>query len=433
MDLFTMNMENNLEKNAPLAERFRPNSLEEFIGQKHIVGEGKILNRLISADRLKSMIFYGPPGTGKTTLANIIAKTTDNDFVTLSAVTAGIKELRQIIDIAKDNLKMYNRKTILFIDEIHRFNKSQQDALLPHVERGVIILIGATTENPLFEVNKALLSRAAIMEFKELESSDLDILIDRVLEDEDKGLGSFNIKFETKAREHLLNKSEGDARKILNALELLVLSSKNQSEILITNSDISDVTEFNDFRYDKKGEFHYNIISAFIKSIRGSDPDAALYWLATMLEAGEDPKFIARRIIISASEDIGLANPEAMTIANNCFNAVNFVGMPEARIPLAMATIYLSLSEKSNSAYSAINKAVARVKEKRTLEVPKHLRNININKDSPNYLYPHNYQNAYVEQDYLGIDEKFYEPKYLGEEAKLNHKLDEKKNKLKEG
>ena len=431
-DLFDLSYQMNRKNLEPLAEKFRPKTLEEFVGQGHIVGQGKLLNRLISADRITSMIFYGPPGTGKTTLASIIANTTSDNFVKLSAVSAGVKDIKSIITVAESDLKLYQKKTILFVDEIHRFNKAQQDVLLPFVEKGIIILIGATTENPIFEVNKALLSRSRIIEFKALEKEDLDKLIDRVLADKDKGYGNKKIIFEPGARNFLLSHVEGDGRNLLNTLELAVITTPADEEgnIHIDIDVISNCIQNVNLRYDKDGDQHYNIISAFIKSIRGSDPDAAIYYLALMLSSGEDPKFIARRLIISAAEDIGLADPQAITIATACFDAVNFIGMPEGRIPLAEATVYLATAPKSNSAYEAINKAMAYVESNKSLEVPEHLKNIHINKDKAQekYKYPHAYEGAYVSQKYLEKDLKFYEAKDLGFEKDIVNRLRNLKN-----
>lgn len=426
-DLFDLSYQMNRKNLEPLAEKFRPKTLEEFVGQGHIVGQGKLLNRLISADRITSMIFYGPPGTGKTTLASIIANTTSDNFVKLSAVSAGVKDIKSIISVAESDLKLYQKKTILFVDEIHRFNKAQQDVLLPFVEKGIIILIGATTENPIFEVNKALLSRSRIIEFKALEKEDLDKLIDRVLADKDKGYGNRKIIFEPGARNFLLSHVEGDARNLLNTLELAVITTPADEDgsIHIDIDVISNCIQNVNLRYDKNGDQHYNIISAFIKSIRGSDPDAAIYYLALMLSSGEDPKFIARRLIISAAEDIGLADPQALTIATACFDAVNFIGLPEGRIPLAEATVYLATAPKSNSAYEAINKAMAYVESNKSLEVPEHLKNIHVNKDKARekYKYPYAYDGAYVSQKYLEKDLKFYQAKDLGFEKNIANRL----------
>lgn len=429
-DLFSFSLKQNKEKNQPLSERLRPNTLDEFVGQRHIVGEGKLLNRLIKADRLTSMIFYGPPGTGKTSLASIIAKNTENNFHKLSAVTAGVKDIKQIVEIAEDDLKLYNKKTILFVDEIHRFNKSQQDVLLPYVEKGVIILIGATTENPLFEVNKALLSRSRIIEFKDLDDEDLNILIDRVLNDKENAYGDKNIIMTEDAREFLLRHMEGDARNLINTLELAFITSDRNEDgfVYIDEEVLSNCIQRVNLRYDKKGNQHYDIISAFIKTIRASEINAALYYLALMLESGEDPKFIARRLIISAAEDVGLADPMALTIANSAFDAVNYVGMPEARIILSEVTIYLASAPKSNAAYLAINEAMDDVRNNKSLKVPKNLTNISIGerKESETYKYNHDYKDQVVKQDYLegGIQKSYYRPKEIGFEKTIKEHIE---------
>lgn len=433
-DLFDFAYEQKKKDHEPLAERFRPETLDEFVGQSHIVGEGKLLNRLIKADRITSMIFYGPPGTGKTTLASIIANTTKHNFHKMSAVAAGIKDVKNLVEIAESDLKMYNKKTILFLDEIHRFNKSQQDVLLPYVEKGILILVGATTENPIFEVNKALLSRSRIIEFKRLEKEDLIILLERVLEDSDKGYGNENIIFSEPVKEFLVNHVEGDARNLLNTLELAVITTpeNENGEIVIDYEVISNCVQNVNLRYDKDGDQHYNIISAFIKSIRGSDPDAAIYYLALMLESGEDPRFIARRLVISASEDVGLADPDAMQIANAAFEAVSFIGMPEGRIPLAEATIYLATAKKSNSAYLAVDKARDYIKNNQSLEVPEHLKNVHVGKvtKEDKYKYPHAYDESIVKQKYMEKELKFYEPKSEGYEKNIKERLEYIKNKL---
>jgi putative ATPase len=427
-DLFEFSYQKRKDESQPLAERFRPSNLDEFVGQSHIVGEGKLLNRLINADRLTSMIFYGPPGTGKTTLSSIIANNTKNNFQKLSAVTAGVKDIKQIIEVAESDLKIYNKKTILFVDEIHRFNKAQQDVLLPYVERGIVILIGATTENPIFEVNKALLSRSRIIEFKSISEEDLRILLDRVLVDKEKGYGNENIIFEDRAKTYLLNHVEGDARNLLNTLELAIISTPKNSvgEVVIDIEVIGNCLQKINLRYDKDGEQHYNIISAFIKSIRGSDPDAAIYYLALMLHSGEDPRFIARRLVISAAEDIGLADPNAMNIANAAFQAITFIGMPEGRIPLSEATIYLATAPKSNSAYLAIDQALEDVRSSRSLHVPEHLKNIHVGEitEEDKYVYPHNYDDGIVKQDYLEDKRKYYFPKETGYEKRIKDRMD---------
>ncbi len=391
----------------PLAERMRPKTLNDYIGQKHLVGEGAILRRMIESGNIASFILWGPPGVGKTTLARIIAHQLQRPFYTLSAVTSGVKEVRDVIDKAKRNASINSglfaptdgRSPILFIDEIHRFSKSQQDSLLGAVEEGTITLVGATTENPSFEVITPLLSRCQVYVLKPLDKEDLMELMNRVLT-KDEYIRNLGLK--VKETEALLRYSGGDARKLLNIMELV----SNSGARVIDNDTVTKQLQQNPVAYDKDGEMHYDIISAFIKSIRGSDPQAAIYWLARMLEGGEDPKFIARRLVISASEDIGLANPNAMLLANTCFEVVNKIGMPEGRIPLAETTIYLATCKKDNSAYLAIDDALARVRETGNLPVPLHLRNAptSLMKDlgySDGYKYPHDFPGHWVEQQYL--------------------------------
>jgi putative ATPase len=433
MDLFTLNMENQLKQNAPLADRMRPNTISEFVGQSHILGEGKFLNRAIKADRINSMIFYGPPGTGKTTLAMIIANSTNKNFEKLSAVTSGVKDIREVINKAEEGLKLYNKRTILFIDEIHRFNKSQQDALLPFVERGIIILIGATTENPYFEVNKALLSRMMVIPLKSLTEEDIHKIIVNGLANKEKGLGNYMVEISSEAMDYLVTISDGDGRLALNSLEIAVLSTPKDDKGII-NIDLDTIKEcllVKSAKYDKGGDEHYDTISAFIKSMRGSDPDAALYWLAKMINAGEDPKFIARRIIICASEDVGNADPEALTIAVSAFNAVNAIGMPEGRIILAQAAVYVACAPKSNASYLGINKALDDVRNKKMGKVPNHLKDASY-KGANNlghgkgYKYPHSYKNSYVKQQYLPDefkDVKYYEPTDNGYEKIIKENL----------
>jgi ATPase related to the helicase subunit of the Holliday junction resolvase len=356
---------NVFRKNAPLSDRLRPRKIEDFVGQEHIIGEGKFLTRAIKADRISSMIFYGPPGTGKTTLAMVIANSTKMNFEKISAVTSGVKEIREVINKAEESLKSSNKRTILFIDEIHRFNKAQQDALLPFVEKGIIILIGATTENPYFEINKALLSRMMVIELKPLSRDELNVLLDRALHDKEYGLGNLNIDIADDAIDYLLTVADGDARVLLNSLEIGALSTEPLADGIrhISLDDIKNSIQIKSFKYDKGSDEHYDTISAFIKSMRGSDPDAAVFYLAKMLNAGEDPKFIARRIMIAASEDVGNADPNAIVIATNAFYAVNAIGMPEARIILSQATIYVACAPKSNSSYLAINSALEDIKK----------------------------------------------------------------------
>lgn len=425
MDLFELNRQRELEKSAPLADRLRPSNLDEYLGQEHLTSDGKIINRMIKADRIYSMIFYGPPGVGKTSLAKIISEKTNMAFEELSAVTSGIGDLKKEIEKAKDLLKYENKKTILFIDEIHRFNKSQQDYLLPFVEDSTIILIGATTENPYFEINKALISRMYVFELKALSEKDLDKLIDLALS-KDRVLKEKDISLSEEARSTLVKYSNGDSRALLNALEIAIFSENDKDgKIVIGKESIENSIQQKIAIYDKKGDRHYDTISAFIKSMRGSDVDAALFYLAKMLEAGEDIKFIARRMMIFASEDISNADPHALVLAASTFDAINAVGMPEARIILAQTVTYLALAEKSNSTYLAINKASKFVKENSDKEVPNKLKDSHYPQSSnlinEKYLYPHSY-GGYVSQTYLPDDfvyEKFYEPIYRGYEKVL--------------
>lgn len=406
--LFDMNREQEMKKESPLAMRMRPETIDEFVGQKDIVAPGKLLYRAIKADKLTSLIFFGPPGTGKTTLARIIANTTKAYFEKLNAVTSGVADIRRVVEEAKDRKGMYGQKTILFIDEIHRFNKSQQDALLPYVEDGTVILIGATTENPYFEVNDALISRSTIFRLNPLTNDDIRTIVERCIKDEKKGLGAYNIEISEEAMEHIINIANGDARAALNALELAALTTEKGSDgkIRIDLKTAEECIQKRAVNYEKKGENHYDTISAFIKSMRGSDPDAALHYLAKMLYAGEDPKFIARRIMICASEDVGNADPNALVVATAAATAVQMVGMPEARIILSQAALYISCAPKSNSAEAGIDKALKDIENKRTGPVPLHLRNDAFKgaKDwgyGIEYKYPHNYEGNYVEQQYL--------------------------------
>lgn len=428
-----MSMEDNLSRNAPLADRMRPQNLDEFAGQSHLLGEDKFLKRSIKADRISSMILYGPPGTGKTTLAEIIANTTEMRFEKLSAVTSGVRDIRRVINEAEESLKMYSKRTILFIDEIHRFNKSQQDALLPFVERGIIILIGATTENPYFEVNKALLSRAMVLNLEKLTRDDIYGMIKRALSDRENGLGDLKVNISEEAIDYLITVADGDGRTALNSLEIGVLSSpeNDQGEIDIDLEDMKNSVLVKVPSYDKDGDEHYNTTSAFIKSMRGSDPDATLYWLAKMIYAGEDPKFIARRIIIAASEDVGNADPQALLVANGAFEAVNNVGMPEGRMFLAQAAVYIATAPKSNASYIGIDKALADIKEKEILDVPSHLKDTHYAGakklgHGKGYKYPHNYENGFVVQDYLPVKLKrgsYYSPTNNGYEREILKRL----------
>lgn len=417
----------NMNPNQPLAERLRPNDLENYIGQKHLVGENAVLRKMIESGNISSFILWGPPGVGKTTLAKIIARKLNRPFYTLSAVNSGVKEVREVISKAENQKFFSAPNPILFIDEIHRFSKSQQDSLLGAVENGTVTLIGATTENPSFEVISPLLSRCQVYVLKAQEKEDLESLIDFALRN-DFYLKEKDIRIEEK--EALIKFSGGDARKLLNILELVVNSQTSES-ISITNELVTRELQENPSMYDKDGEQHYDIASALIKSIRGSDPDAAVYWLARMIEGGEQPKFIARRLVISASEDIGLANPNALLLANSCFQAVNLVGMPESRIILSETAIYLATSPKSNAAYAAINKAQALVRETGNLPVPLHLRNaptklmkeLGYNRD---YKYAHDYTGNFVEQQYLPdqiINQRLYIPQQNTQEIKIWERL----------
>lgn len=432
MDLFSYAADEQQATTAPLAARMRPRTLDQFVGQAHIVGPGKMLRRAIEADRLSSLIFYGPPGTGKTTLARVIAETTQTFFTDLNAVTAGVGDIREVVQSAKERLGMHGQRTTLFVDEIHRFNKSQQDALLPYVEDGTIILIGATTENPFFEVNAALLSRSQIFQLHPLTEDDLADVMRRTLEDETNGLGGLDVKIDEEARKHLIRYADGDARRLLNALELAVTTTPPEATGVI-HIDLETAVESiqrRAVRYDKTGDNHYDTISAFIKSIRGSDPDAALYWLARMIDAGEDGRFIARRLVISAAEDIGNADPQALQVAVSAYQAYELVGMPEGRIPLAQATTYLASAPKSNASYRGINAALADVRSKGHGPVPAHLRDASYKGaeqlgHGKGYLYPHDYPGNVVSQSYLpdGITTTYYEPVNHGTEKKLKHYL----------
>ena len=429
MDLFDYMREQNMESEAPLASRLRPTRLDEVVGQQHIIGKDKLLYRAIKADKLSSIIFYGPPGTGKTTLAKVIAHTTSAEFMQINATSSGKKDMEDVVAKAKDNQGMFGRKTILFVDEIHRFNTGQQDYLLPFVEDGTIILIGATTENPYFEVNGALLSRSVIFELKKLSKDDIKTLIMRAVTDVKKGMGSYKAEIDDDALEFLADVSNGDARAALTAVELGVLTTERSEDgiIHITIDVASECIQKRVISYDKKGDNHYDTISAFIKSMRGSDPDAAVYYLARMLYAGEDVKFIARRIMILASEDIGNADPNALVVATAAAQAVERIGMPESQIILSQAVTYMACAPKSNAAYGAISKAMGVVQSTKTPPVPTHLQDAHYGSAQKlghgvGYQYAHDYPNHYVKQQYLpdGLtDQVFYEPGDLGYEAQM--------------
>ena len=432
MDLFDYMRETNKEKESPLASRMRPVTLDEVVGQKHIIGKDKLLYRAIKADKLSSLIFYGPPGTGKTTLAKVIAHTTSAEFKQINATVAGKKDMEEVVKEAKDLQGMYGKKTILFIDEIHRFNKGQQDYLLPFVEDGTLILIGATTENPYFEVNGALISRSSIFELRPLEKTDIKELLLRAVNDTEKGLGSFHAVIEDDALEFLADVSGGDARNALNAIELGVLTTdrSEDGQIHITLDVASECIQKRVVNYDKKGDNHYDIISAFIKSMRGSDPDAAVFYLAKMLYAGEDVKFIARRIMICASEDVGNADPMALTVAVAAAQAVERIGMPESQIILSQAVTYVASAPKSNSAVNAIFAANDTVRNNKTT-VPTHLQDAHYKGAQKlghgiGYKYAHDYPNHYVDQQYLPDeikDARFYKPGDLGYEKQIKERL----------
>lgn len=433
MDLFDYMREKQQAHDAPLASRLRPRTLDEVVGQRHIIGKNTLLYRAIAADQLGSIILYGPPGTGKTTLAKVIANTTKGNFTQINATGAGKKDMEAVVTEAKSALGMYGRKTILFIDEIHRFNKGQQDYLLPFVEDGTLVLIGATTENPYFEVNSALLSRSIIFELKPLSREDIRELLRRAVTDPERGMGSYHLVLDENAAEFLADVSGGDARSALNALELAALTTPKgaDGQIHITLDVAQECIQKRAVRYDRQGDQHYDTISAFIKSMRGSDPDAAVYYLARMLYAGEDVKFIARRIMICASEDVGNADPQALQVAVGAALAVERVGMPEAQIILAQAVSYVACAPKSNSAVMAISKAMDSVKTRKINTVPPHLQDAHYKGSADlgrgtGYLYAHSFPNHYVKQQYLPDEvagEKFYEPSEMGYEKEIRRHL----------
>ena len=434
MDLFDYMRANTMEKESPLASRMRPTTLDEVVGQKHIIGKDKLLYRAIKADKLGSVIFYGPPGTGKTTLAKVIANTTSARFEQINATVAGKKDMEEIVKNAKDSIGMYGQKTILFVDEIHRFNKSQQDYLLPFVEDGTITLIGATTENPYFEVNNALLSRSRIFELKPLEKQDIRELVMRAVYDTEKGMGTYGADITDEAADFLADVANGDARAALNAVELGILTTdkSDDGKIHITIDVAAECIQKRVVRYDHDGDNHYDTISAFIKSMRGSDPDAAVYYLARMLYAGEDVKFIARRIMICASEDVGNADPNALVVAVSAAQAVERIGMPESQIILSQAAAYVATAPKSNAAYMGIAKAMKTVADTRTMPVPAHLQDRHYKGAEKlghglGHKYAHDYPNHYVTQQYLpdGMEGmRFYEPSENGYEKKIREHME---------
>lgn len=425
---------NDNNTNEPLAQRLKPRNLEEYVGQEHILSKDKLLYRSIKSDRITSLILYGPPGVGKTSLAKIIAKTTHCNYVELNAVTSGIKDIKNVVEAAIGEIALKGKKTILFIDEIHRFNKTQQDSLLPHVEKGTLTLVGATTENPFFEVNKALLSRSMIFNLEPLKEEHIIKLIKRALNDKELGYGNLNIKLYEDALKFICANASGDGRKALNALELAVLTTNKKADgvIHVTIDVVEECMQKRQVSYDKSGDYHYDVVSAFIKSIRGSNPDAAIHYLARMLYSGEDPEFIARRIVISASEDIGNADPYALLVANAALNVVKSIGMPEARITLAQAVTYLASAPKSNAAYSAINDALNDIEKENIGAVPMHLRDSHYGGATTlshgiDYKYPHNYEHHYVKQQYLPKElsnKIYYIPTGLGYEKRIKDRME---------
>lgn len=431
MDLFLKDTKTEA-KHAPLSVRMRPHTLDEFCGQQHLLGEGKLLRRAIEADRVTSLIFYGPSGTGKTALAHVVSKVTKAHFHQINAVSSNVLEVRDAIKAAKDRIRLDGRRTILFVDEIHRFNKAQQDVLMPDVEDGNIILIGSTTHNPFFSIISALISRSQIFEFKSLDADDIISIMKRAIKDKDKGLGRYKAVYDDKALRHIAVICDGDARRALNALEVGVVTTKPDKKGVIdfTMKAAEESIQKKAVVYDKDEGGHYDTISAFIKSMRGSDPDAALYWLAKMLYAGEDTRFIARRIVICAAEDVGNADPQALILANAALQISEFVGMPEARIPLAQATVYIACAPKSNAAYMGIEKATEDVESGRTLDVPDHLK-VGSYKGAEElgrgqgYKYAHDYKGHYVKQEYKKSNTKYYFPTDIGYEKKIKERLDE--------
>lgn len=433
MDLFEYMRTSSMEKEAPLAARLRPSTLDEVVGQRHIIGRDKLLYRAIKADKLSSLIFYGPPGTGKTTLAKVIANTTRAEFTQINATSAGKKDMEEVVKAAKDTLGMFGKRTILFIDEIHRFNKGQQDYLLPFVEDGTLILIGATTENPYFEVNGALISRSIIFELKPLAHEDIRELLRRAVYDREKGMGAFDAAIDEEAMDFLADMAGGDARHALNAVELGIMTTERSEDgkIHITLEVAKECVQKRVVRYDKAGDSHYDTISAFIKSMRGSDPDAAVYYLARMLYAGESVTFVARRIMICAAEDVGNADPQALSVAVNASLAAERVGMPEAQIILSEAAIYVACAPKSNACVRAIGKAMKAVEEKGNLPIPVHLQDAHYKGAArlghgKGYLYAHDYPNHYVKQQYLPYElngAEFYQPSGNGYEIKIKEHM----------
>jgi putative ATPase len=437
MSLFDASEEANRRRAQPLAARMRPASLGEFVGQEHFLGEGKLLRRLLKADRLGSVIFYGPPGTGKTTLARLLASESRSTFRQLSAVTSGVKEVREVLTEARDRLSATGQKTLLFIDEIHRFNKAQQDVLLPDVEEGIVILVGATTENPFFTVNSPLVSRSRVFQFEPLSADQIKTLLRRALADKERGLGAYDVRIDDDALDFLAEVSDGDARRALSALEVGILSC-GEATVEFTRSLAEESVQRKAIQYDRQGDTHYDTISALIKSVRGSDPDAGLYWLARMLEGGEDVRFLARRLVILASEDVGNADPAALNLAVAAAQACELVGLPECQLPLAQAVTYLACAPKSNASYVGITEARRDVREGRVLPVPVHLRDAHYQGakrlgHGEGYQYAHDEPEGVASQDYLGIEKIYYRPADRGFEQELARRLEAIRARLREG